>query len=405
MPKQYAAEPAELAVEGSSSPEQAGGAGAARWLRRARGRLSSCPRQVVIVNPHGLGDAVITLPLAGRIRRRWPQTRIHFAGKPELQGLVDACEFFDGFIDSRTIAQDPRLLTELGTDIFLNPFPDDDLARAAFAARVPVRVGNLLRRTALYCNRFVAYNSTLGAHVLSFYLHHLKPLGLGTEWPVSDHVALYGLTRVEPLQPGWRGLIDPARFNLVLHPKSGGSGREWPVRSYLDLAKALARDGRFRLIVSGSAQERQAVLKECPELVSGEYAADQMGKLGLSEFLSLLQAADGVLASSTGPVHVAAALGRHALGIYGAGRGLSPVAWAPVGLRARTVRAEGACKPGVGHCPRIKGPPCPCVMRIDADQVLQELVLPALQDVPDGRAIRPGSRPSGNQPRDCGGSF
>src|SRR5581483_2461055 len=267
MPKQYAAEPAELAVEGSSSPEQAGGAGAARWLRRARGRLSSCPRQVVIVNPHGLGDAVITLPLAGRIRRRWPQTRIHFAGKPELQGLVDACEFFDGFIDSRTIAQDPRLLTELGTDIFLNPFPDDDLARAAFAARVPVRVGNLLRRTALYCNRFVAYNSTLGAHVLSFYLHHLKPLGLGTEWPVSDHVALYGLTRVEPLQPGWRGLIDPARFNLVLHPKSGGSGREWPVRSYLDLAKALARDGRFRLIVSGSAQERQAVLKECPELV------------------------------------------------------------------------------------------------------------------------------------------
>lgn len=359
---------------------------------KSRGSLSACPRQVVIANPHGLGDAIFTLPLAGRIRRQWPQARIHFAGKPQLKGLVEACEFFDGYIDSQTIARDPGLLTRLGTDIFLNPFPDDELARAAFAAGVPVRVGNLLRRTAVYCNRYVAYNSTLGAHVLGFYLRHLKPLGFGTDWPASDHIALYGLTRVEPLQPGWRSLIDPARFNLVLHPKSGGSGREWPAQSYLDLARALARDGRFRLIVTGSQQEREAVMKECPELVCGEHTVDLMGRLGLSELLGLIQAADGLLASSAGPVHVAAALGRHALGIYGAGLGLGPVAWAPIGPRARTVRAEGVCTPGVGNCPRRKGPPCPCVMRIVPEQVLQQLILPALRDLPDGRAIGPRSR-------------
>jgi heptosyltransferase-3 len=338
---------------------------------------TSAPRRVMIADPHGLGDSIMTIPLAGVIRRGWPRATIHYAGSPEMKPLFDACEFIDRFIDSKSIVEQPQLLKQMGIDVILNPFPDDALARAAHAARVPVRVGNLLRRTAVYFNRFVAYNSTLKGHILGFRLRHLKPLGLATTLPQGDHIKLYGLTRTEALAQSVRELLDPGRFNLILHPKSGGSGREWPPGHYLDLARSLGKETGFKLFITGSQRERAALVAECPALLTEAGATDLMGQLSLSQFLALVRAADGVLASGTGPLHAAAALGRHALGLYPAGLGLDPVAWAPIGPGARTLRGPGSCKPGVGSCPKAKGPPCHCITQIGPELVREKLVMPA----------------------------
>jgi heptosyltransferase III len=338
---------------------------------------TKAPRSVVIANPHAIGDALMMFPMAGAIRRQWPGSRLYFAGRPYVSALVQACEFFDGFIDSQAIVDDPAVLTRLEADVFLNPFPDDALARAAFAARVPIRVGNLFRRSAIYCNRYVAYGSTLKSHVLGFYLLHPRVLGVPTHALPSGHRELFGLTRVGALPESLGGLLDPRRFNLILHPKSGGSGREWPLQHFLELARSLAAMNAFKLFVTGSDTERALVESECPELLHGGLAVDLMGALPPVELLSLVNAADGLLASSTGPLHMAAALGRHALGIYAAGYGLDALAWGPVGPLARTLQPPGSCRPGVGNCPRSKGPPCNCTRTLSPADVVSRLVMPA----------------------------
>lgn len=335
------------------------------------------PRSVVIANPHGLGDALMVFPLAGAIRRRWPGVRLHFVGRPYVQPLVAACEFFDGFIDSDAVIRDPGTLKAVEADTFLNPFPDDDLARAAFAARVPVRVGNLFRRSALYCNHYVAYGSTLRAHILSFYLLHAQVIGVPAEPLPRHHPGLFGLTRLRAPSEKFARQLDPDRFNLILHPKSGGSGREWPLQHYLELARTLNKTSAFKLFLTGSDGERQLIERECPELVQGDLATDLMGTLSLEELLAFVNAADGLLAASTGPLHLAAALGRHALGIYAAGLGLDAAAWGPIGPLARTVCPPGRCKPGVGPCHKAKGPPCPCTRALMPDEVVERLVMPA----------------------------
>lgn len=339
---------------------------------------SAAPRHIVVANPHHLGDALMMFPLAGALRRRWPQAAISFAGLPYVEPLVRACEFFDDFIDSRDIVADPSLLKRRQVDVFLNPFPDDELAYAAWAAGTPVRIGNLLRRSARYCNRFVAYNSTLKGHVLDFYGRHLRPLGIDGVDTRAEPRELHGLTRVQRLGPRWAPLLGPDRINLIVHPKTGGQAREWPLASWLSLVRALADHGTFRLFVTGTAAERELVHAECPDLLSGRHVYDMMGRLELDEFLALVNAADGLLGCSTGPLHIAAALDRHALGIYPAGRGIDPVCWAPVGRRVHILRADGNCHPGRGACPRAKGPPCSCTSALTPDRVLWELVVPAL---------------------------
>ena len=92
------------------------------------------------------------------------------------------------------------------------------------------------------------------------------------------------------------------RFALVVHPKSLGSAREWPLARWRALVDALPSD-RYRVLVTGSAAEGAAMRAWLGALPA--HAHDLTGRLSLDELLAVLAAADGVVAASTGPIAVA----------------------------------------------------------------------------------------------------
>jgi ADP-heptose:LPS heptosyltransferase len=123
---------------------------------------------------------------------------------------------------------------------------------------------------------------------------------------------MYGLTRLTPLPEAIAALPDPTRFNLILHPKSRGSAREWGLENFAELIRLLPRD-RFKIFVSGTAAERALMPSLFDEF---PFVTDLTGRLSLGELMSFIARVDGLVAASTGPLHLAAALGIHALGIY-----------------------------------------------------------------------------------------
>ncbi len=141
---------------------------------------------------------------------------------------------------------------------------------------------------------------------------------------------LYGLSRITPLAPGISTLMDPGKFNLILHPKSRGHGREWGLDNFIRLAEILPRD-QFKIFVTGTPEEGQLLqplLQQCP------FLTDMTGRLTLPQFISFIAAADGLVASGTGPIHLAAALGINALGMFPPIRPIHPGRWAPIGPKA-----------------------------------------------------------------------
>lgn len=336
------------------------------------------PQTVVLANPWSIGDVVMMLPLAGAIKRHWPEVRLIFAGRQPA--LTQACEFFDSIIDSEDMLADPGILKRLKADVFLNPFSDENIARAGFAARVPIRVGNLFRRrTIVFCNRFVAYGPVRYGHMLDYSMRHVQALGVSAYPLPSDHRELYGLTRVGAPPEQLQRQLDPGRFNLILHPKSGGSAREWPLEHYLELARTLGKTNAFKLFLTGTQEERQAIERDCPELLRHELTTDLMGTLSRGELLAFIKVADGMLAASTGPLHLAAALGRYALGIFPTRPGLDIVSWKPLGPLARALSSPGTCGLRSRQCPKKPGPPCVCTRALKPDEVVSRLVMPALQ--------------------------
>jgi heptosyltransferase-3 len=320
----------------------------------------------IISRTDAIGDVVLTLPVAGVLRSLYPGARILFLGRSYTKDIIAACEHIDSFLNWDEWRELPareaaRAMAATGADCIIHVFPDKTIARVAWMARIVERIGTTNRVYHwLYCNkpiRLSRRNSDL--HEAQLNVRLLEPLGVRREYSLEEIGGYYGLTRLVPLPPAVEGLLDPQRFNLILHPKSRGSAREWGLGNYDRLIGQLPRE-RFKVFVTGTAAEGE-LLK--PLLAAHPEVTDLTGRLTLGQLMTFISKADGLVAASTGPLHLAAALGIHALGIYPPIRPMHPGRWAPVGPNARVfVRAE-YCE----DCRRSGD--CHCIREIPADAI------------------------------------
>jgi ADP-heptose:LPS heptosyltransferase len=91
------------------------------------------------------------------------------------------------------------------------------------------------------------------------------------------------------------------------------------------------------------------------------------GKLSLQDLIHFLETADALVAPSTGPLHLAAAMGLRTVGLYVPRRPMHPGRWAPLGQDIRVLT-------GVAECRRSCSPAlCPCMAAIQPSEVAAAL--------------------------------
>ena len=94
---------------------------------------------------------------------------------------------------------------------------------------------------------------------------------------------------------------------------------------------------------------------------------DMTGRLSLTELLVFINSCDGLVAASTGPLHIAAALGKRAIGIYAPIRPIFPQRWAPLGEHATYLVLDKKCD----AC--RKSGDCECIRAIRPEEVAEKL--------------------------------
>jgi len=326
-------------------------------------------KSILISRTDSLGDVTLTLPLAGYLKWVYPKIHIVFLGCSYAQPLVDCCEFVDEFVNYTDLKQLPMHkqvgeIMKLQVDAVLHVFPEASVARLMKKAEVPIRIGTSHRAFHWFtCNRFVSFSrrrSELHESQLNFKL--LKGLGFDFVPQLKEIPAWYGLKPKQQLPDALQKQLDPNRFKLILHPKSKGSAREWGVDRFVELIKLLPED-RFQLLVSGTAEEGAQLQPLFQEV--GDRVLNLTGQLSLSAFIALIAASDGLVAASTGPLHIAAALGKKALGLYAPMKPIHPGRWKPIGLKADYLVMDKNCN----DC--RKGGVCACILGIEAKTVAE----------------------------------
>jgi ADP-heptose:LPS heptosyltransferase len=172
--------------------------------------------------------------------------------------------------------------------------------------------------------------------------------------------------------------IRPADRLAVLHPGSGGSARDWRPERFGELARRLSQNN-VRVVVTGSGEEQRLV----QTVVKGSEGAaiPLAGKLSLAELGALLERAGLLVANSTGPLHLAAAVGTAVIGFYPPIPQCSSRRWGP--LTDRRVIFE----PTAEECPVCRGGACrgdACMEMIKVEDVLMSAL-----DVLERKSIVP----------------
>jgi heptosyltransferase-2 len=165
-------------------------------------------------------------------------------------------------------------------------------------------------------------------------------------------------------------LVD-AEKNKVLGLCPGaefGPSKQWPAEHYANLAKEYIQRG-WSIWLFGSAKD-QAITQKINQDLNGE-AVDLAGHTSLAEAIDLLSTTDAVVSNDSGLMHVAAALERPLVAVYGS---TDPNFTPPLGALSRVVDLGLECSP----CFKRE---CPLVHMNCMNQIEPRMVIDAMDQL------------------------
>ncbi|MBM3435064.1 MAG: glycosyltransferase family 9 protein [Bacteroidetes bacterium] len=329
-------------------------------------------KKIIISRTDSIGDVMLTLPVAGVLKSIFPDCKILFLGRSYTKDIAEISIHVDSFHDWTQISsfeQKARIkyLKDLNADVIIHVFPVGEIAFLALKAKIPIRIGTSGRiYHFLTCNKLVTMSRRRSdLHEAQLNLKLIRSLGLLKTIPLNEIQNLYGFRQPDPLDDSFKKIIAKDKFNLILHPKSKGSAREWGLHNFSRLISIIPGD-KFRIFITGTQNEgellKQEIIHMHPEVV------DLTGRFTLRQFISFINEADGFISASTGPLHIAAALGKFALGIYPPIVPMHPGRWAPLGKNADYIVADKKCS----ACRKNKS--CLCMENITPEEVYNRLL-------------------------------
>ncbi len=327
------------------------------------------PSTIILSRPDNLGDAVVTLPMAGWIQQHAPGTRIIALAKRYTLPVWQACtHIHDALVlEDLQVLGDAKAAEQLratGADAIVHVFPHRAVARWAKAAGIPRRIGTSHRWWHwITCNERVSFSrKRSGLHEAELNIKLLAPFGIPMPANTSALLPCIGL-RIAPPSPRVAGLLRTDRLNIILHPLKA-SGVDWGLANFAALID-LMDPALYHVILTGTASEAKQYRRALP--VGLPQVTDTGGQLSLPELMELIGASDGLVAASTGPLHIAAAAGIRTIGLFSLQRPIHPGRWAPLGGDAHVLVNNGHC----AQC--AVGLPCDGIKQIDPHRVLELL--------------------------------
>ena len=304
--------------------------------------------KIFILKPSSLGDVIQALPVLRLLKLHLPESQIYWwldsnlvpllEGDPDLAGIIpferrkwtSPLQWADVWRSIRGIRAhrfdwviDLQSLLRSGVVAWLangtRTFGLDDAregARGFYDVITP--------------------RPTNHTHAVDWYLEMLPALGVPVHWnftwlPERPRVAA-------AMQQKWRP--QPGRW-VALQPGARWLNKRWPLEHFVEVVTLMAgtcRDARFAIV--GGPSER--MLGEAIAQAAPTRCLDLTGRTSLPEMIEWVRWCELMVTNDTGPMHVAAALGKPVVALFGP---TEPRRTGPYGQLAGVLRHPLPCVP------------------------------------------------------------
>lgn len=336
---------------------------------------------ILVWLPSPIGDAILSTPALRAIRRRFESSRIWFLANPVVRETLSPGAFNDEWIDHTdenpvVVAARLRQHKFEHVILFKNSFAS---ALAVFLAGIPARIGYARERRGFLLTEKLQPQKMPGGKfkplsMIDYYLDIASRLGAETaDRNLELSVDPQANDRLRSKLPE---LADAKGPIVVIVPGGAfGPSKCWPDARFAQTADWLVANYNATIAVSvAPAQaERQIAQNICD---SSEHTLINLADrpLSLNELKALFSIADLVITNDTGPRHIAIALGRKVVTLFGP----NDPAWTDTGCESE-IRIAGNV-----FCAPCSKPNCTQRRHFCMEAITVETVCDAAKELFDG---------------------
>ena len=293
--------------------------------------------KILIIRLSSIGDIVLTQPIAAALRQQYPAAQIDFVTKPAYRTIVEKFGCVDHIMAWDESLKTLKKISHNKYDLCVDLHAKLNTGLIRLFARA--------QQTAVYNKKhflrkkIVAHKTSLRiSSTLQLYYSALQKLNI----PYRESFPRLFLDE-EKLS------TSSAEFKLAIFPGALHKTKQYPPAKMAELIELFPENWQIYLL--GSPAE-SALALEIASLISKE-VINLCGQLSLDELFYQIADMDFIISNDSGPMHIAAALNKPQLAIFGA---TDPaLGFAPLNPRAIVINKELECKPcslhGSDACP------------------------------------------------------
>ena len=297
------------------------------------------PKNILVIRNDKIGDFMLAWPAFALLKKQYPDAEITALVPEYTAPLAQQCEWIDKIlIDKRenTFINDilslKNKIKNSNYDVSISLFSETRTAVALWLAGVKTRIGPATKLAQLFINKKLRQNRSRSLkpeheYNLDLVRYFIK---LNKQNPITLPKAPYlvfdqnesRLIKSNVLQ---EHTIDDDMQLVIIHPGTGGSAINLPLKQYAELADCIASCKKVYFIITAGPDE----LVNASALSALIHAPHHIhhSKGTIIDFCKFIGIADIFISGSTGPLHIAGALNIRTVAFYPSRQSATSLRW------------------------------------------------------------------------------
>lgn len=312
------------------------------------------PKRILIVRTDRLGDIILSTPAIKNLRKSYPDSHIAFICRPYTKPILAGNPYLDELIVYDKYGKQKKFLSTLKFalnlrkkkfDLALVLHPTNRAHIVTFFAGIPKRVGWNKKLSFLLTDKLRFIKGQGMKHELEYNLDILRYLGISAE-DKELYIPIKKKSQQKVNEVLKKRGVDDKDKLIVIHPSASCPSKRWPQDKFIELIKMIKEEKNIKIAAITSADQQEFA----KEIIKIDRVIDLSGLLSISETIALINRARLFISCDSGPVHIAAALNKPVISIFGRNQaGLSPKRWAPTGNNSYFLHKNVGCKTCLAH--------------------------------------------------------
>jgi len=295
--------------------------------------------KILVIRNDKIGDFMLAWPSFALLKEQYPNAEITALVPEYTAPLAEQCQWIDkilidkienGFI--KDILSLAKKIKKNKYDVSISLYSETRTSASLWLARVKTRIGPATKLAQIFLNKKLRQKRSQSKkpefeYNLDLIRYYVK---LNDQIPIATKEPPFLVFNKDVTQLIKNNILNEYSIGeatklIIIHPGSGGSAINLPIKKYAELTNCVTEHKNVYFIITAGPDE----LENANDLSALIHAPHHIhySKVSIVDFCKLISIADIFISGSTGPLHIAGALNICTVAFYPSRRSATFLRW------------------------------------------------------------------------------